>query len=111
MRTERVLHAFKADEGDWRQVEALRHAESTPYVGSAVVAQARNGRVMGKERPNACRRRAGMRVRPHCTSTVGRAAAVPGAAHRARLGILGEQHLDLRAHDAEVVGVGRQFAA
>jgi hypothetical protein len=34
-------------------------------------------------------------------------AAVPGAAHRARLGILGEQRLDLRAHDAEVVGVGR----
>ncbi len=37
----------------------------------------------------------------------GRAAAVPGAAHRARLGILGEQRLDLRAHDAEVIGVGR----
>jgi len=31
MRTEPVLHAFKADEGDWRQaeVEALRRAEST----------------------------------------------------------------------------------
>ena len=48
MRTELVLHAFKADEGDWRQVEALRRAESTPYVGRAVVAPARNGRVMRK---------------------------------------------------------------
>jgi hypothetical protein len=34
-----------------------------------------------------------------------------GAAHRARLGTLGEQRLDIRAHDAEVVGVGRQLAA
>ena len=50
-------------------------------------------------------------VRPHRTSTAGRAATVPGAAHRARLGILGEQRLDLRAHDAEAVGVGRQLAA
>jgi hypothetical protein len=33
MRTELVLHAFKADEGDWRQIEALPRAESTPYVG------------------------------------------------------------------------------
>jgi hypothetical protein len=52
-----------------------------------------------------------MGVRPHRTSTAGRAAAVPGAAHRARLGILGEQRFDLRAHDAEVVGVGRQPAS
>jgi hypothetical protein len=29
MRPERVLHAIKADEGDWRQVEGLRRAEST----------------------------------------------------------------------------------
>jgi hypothetical protein len=50
-RAERVLHAFKADEGDWRQVEALRRAESTPYVGRAVVAPARNGRVMRKRGP------------------------------------------------------------
>ncbi len=44
------MHAFKADEGDWhwRQVEALRRAESTPYAGRAVVAAARNGRVMRK---------------------------------------------------------------
>jgi hypothetical protein len=30
MRIEPVLHAFKADEGDWCQVEALHRAESTP---------------------------------------------------------------------------------
>jgi hypothetical protein len=40
MRTERVLHGINADEGDWRQIEALRRAESTPYVGRAVVAPA-----------------------------------------------------------------------
>ena len=62
MRTELVLHAFTADDGDWRQVEALRRAESTPYVGRAVVAPARNGRVMRKS-GELCRR-AGMRVRP-----------------------------------------------
>jgi hypothetical protein len=39
-----VRHAFKADEGDWGQIEALRCAESTPYVGRAVVAPARNRR-------------------------------------------------------------------
>ena len=51
------------------QVDALRRAESTPYVDA------------------------------------GRAAAVPGAAHRARLG----QRLDLRAHDGEVVGGGASY--
>ena len=42
-RTERVLHAFKADEGDRRQIEALRRAGSTPYVGRAVVARPATG--------------------------------------------------------------------
>ncbi|MGH8568534.1 MAG: hypothetical protein ACREXU_11080 [Gammaproteobacteria bacterium] len=57
MRTEPSwLHAFKADEGDWRRVEALRHAESTPYVGRAVVAPARDGRVMRESgRRSGCR--------------------------------------------------------
>ena len=43
MRTELAVHAFKADEGDWRQIEALRRAESTPYVGRAVVARPATG--------------------------------------------------------------------
>ena len=43
MRTELVLHVFKADEGDWRQIEALRRAEPTPYVGRAVVARPATG--------------------------------------------------------------------
>ncbi len=33
--------------------------------------------------------------------------ASPAVELRARLGIFGEQRLDLRAHDAKVVGVGR----
>jgi len=41
MRAELVLHASRPVEGDWRQVEALRRAESTPYVRRAVVAPAR----------------------------------------------------------------------
>ena len=100
-----MLHAFKADEGGWRQVCVLHRAESTPYVGRAVAAPARAGRVMRESGRTlvvgelAC----GYGLR---TSTASRA-AVPGAAHSARLGILGEQHLDLRAHGAEVLGVGR----
>jgi hypothetical protein len=43
MGTKLVLHTFKADKGDRRQVQALRRADSTPYVGRAAVAPAATG--------------------------------------------------------------------
>jgi hypothetical protein len=48
MNAESMPHAIMAYQGPRPQVEALCRAESTPYIGRAVVASARNGRVMGK---------------------------------------------------------------
>jgi hypothetical protein len=75
------------------------------------VAPARNGQVMRKSGRTLVVGELAYVYGLTVQSTAGRAVAVPDAAHRARLGIPRRQRLDLRAQDAEVVGVGRQLAA
>ncbi|MGK6310128.1 SDR family oxidoreductase [Variovorax sp. DT-64] len=48
MRTEFVLAAHKADEAHWHERPALARTESPRYLGRAVVALARDGRVLDK---------------------------------------------------------------
>lgn len=48
MRTEDILRRFKTDEQNWYKVHALRHTESTQYVGRAVAALAADPKVMEK---------------------------------------------------------------
>ena len=95
----------------WLRTELALRAEPTPYIGRAVVAPARNGQVMRKSGRTLVVGELAYVYGLTVQSTAGRAVAVPDAVHRARLGIPRRQRLDLRAHDAEVVGVGRQLAA
>jgi hypothetical protein len=89
--------------GRGRQVEVRHRTESTQYVGRSLLALARDGCVMCKSGRTLVVGQTGARVRSHRTSKV-TGAFVP---RTALLRILGEQRLDLHAHDTEVVGVGR----
>ena len=74
----------------WLRTELALRAEPTPYIGRAVVAPARNGQVMRKSGRTLVVGELAYVYGLTVQLTAGRAVAVPDAAHRARLGSLGD---------------------